>query len=213
MMPDTRTGISARRHITDRPLGARYPSEALVFGNFHDLRHEGGSRLLKAGWPLHHVQEMLGHASIGQTSTYLNVAKGGLHESMRKTDEARAGCNLLQATATATSTAHAAERKTTLRHDELAVAALHAPVAQWIEHRPSKPFSLMPRRSVLRIRLAFFVAGSRLVPPSTPCCGTRCNLLQGEPWPNRSSNRRPAANVARVAGSLREVLDRVAQSG
>jgi integrase len=52
--------------------------------HFHDLRHEGASRLLEAGWPLHHVQEMLGHASIEQTSVYLNVQRGGLHESMRK---------------------------------------------------------------------------------------------------------------------------------
>ena len=65
--------------------------------HFHDLRHEGGSRLLEAGWPLHHVQEMLGHASIGQTSTYLNVAKGGLQDSMRKSDEARTRCTLLHA--------------------------------------------------------------------------------------------------------------------
>jgi integrase len=57
--------------------------------HFHDLRHEGGSRLLEAGWPLHHVQEMLGHASIEQTSTYLNVQQGGLRESMRKLDDIR----------------------------------------------------------------------------------------------------------------------------
>ena len=57
--------------------------------HFHDLRHEGGSRLLEAGWPLHHVQEMLGHASIEQTSTYLNVRQGGLRESMRKLDALR----------------------------------------------------------------------------------------------------------------------------
>jgi integrase len=30
---------------------------------FDDLRHEGGSRLLEGGWPVHHVQHMLGHAS------------------------------------------------------------------------------------------------------------------------------------------------------
>ena len=60
---------------------------------FHDLRHEGASRLLEAGWPLHHVQEMLGHASLEQTSTYLNVQRGGLRESMRRTDEARSRCN------------------------------------------------------------------------------------------------------------------------
>lgn len=37
--------------------------------HFHDLRHEGGSRLLEAGWPLHHVQHMLGHENLSQTST------------------------------------------------------------------------------------------------------------------------------------------------
>jgi integrase len=61
--------------------------------HFHDLRHEGASRLLESGWPLHHVQEMLGHSSLEQTSTYLNVERVGLQASMRKTDEARTGCN------------------------------------------------------------------------------------------------------------------------
>jgi hypothetical protein len=51
--------------------------------HFHDLRHEGGSRLLEAGWPVHYVQHMLGHASLQQTSTYLNATLRGLHESMR----------------------------------------------------------------------------------------------------------------------------------
>jgi integrase len=59
--------------------------------DFHDLRHEAGSRLLEAGWPLHHVQLMLGHANVSQTSTYLNATKGGLRESMRRLDDAR--CN------------------------------------------------------------------------------------------------------------------------
>lgn len=61
--------------------------------HFHDLRHEGASRLLEAGWPLHHVQEMLGHRSIEQTSTYLNVERAGLHASMRKSEAAASGCN------------------------------------------------------------------------------------------------------------------------
>ncbi len=52
--------------------------------HFHDLRHEGASRMLEAGWPLHHIQHMLGHASLEQTSTYLNVQKDGLQESMRR---------------------------------------------------------------------------------------------------------------------------------
>jgi integrase len=52
--------------------------------HFHDLRHEAGSRLLEAGWPIHHVKEMLGHATISQTDTYLNAAKMGLHDSMKR---------------------------------------------------------------------------------------------------------------------------------
>ena len=34
--------------------------------HFHDLRHEGGSRLLEAGWLVHYVQHMLGHASLNR---------------------------------------------------------------------------------------------------------------------------------------------------
>ena len=52
--------------------------------HFHDLRHEAGSRFIEAGWPVHHVQEMLGHADLKQTSTYLNVTRLGLHDSMRR---------------------------------------------------------------------------------------------------------------------------------
>jgi len=59
---------------------------------FHDLRHEGGSRLLEAGWPLHHVRDMLGHADISTTSRYLNAERYGLRESMRRSDEARKVC-------------------------------------------------------------------------------------------------------------------------
>ena len=36
---------------------------------FHDLRHEAASRFVEGGWPLHHVQEMLGHSNLKQTST------------------------------------------------------------------------------------------------------------------------------------------------
>jgi integrase len=60
--------------------------------HFHDLRHEGGSRLLEGGWPVHHVQHMLGHASLKQTSTYLNATLRGLHESMRNLDRSRPAC-------------------------------------------------------------------------------------------------------------------------
>jgi site-specific recombinase XerC len=51
---------------------------------FHDSRHEAGSRLLEAGWPLHDVAHMLGHANIAQTSTYLNATRVGLQDAMRR---------------------------------------------------------------------------------------------------------------------------------
>ena len=46
--------------------------------------------------PLHHVQEMLGHSNLKQTSTYLNANLVGLHESMRKFEEARVCTNVAQ---------------------------------------------------------------------------------------------------------------------
>ncbi len=57
--------------------------------HFHDLRHEAGSRWLEAGMPLHHVKEILGHANISQTDTYLNAGRLALHESMKRYDVAR----------------------------------------------------------------------------------------------------------------------------
>lgn len=57
--------------------------------HWHDLRHEAGSRLLEGGVPLHHVQVFLGHENLSQTSTYLNATRIGLHESMRRFDDAR----------------------------------------------------------------------------------------------------------------------------
>ena len=62
--------------------------------HFHDLRHE-------AGWPLHHLQEMLGHADLKQTSTYLNVTQIGLQDSMR-----RFGTQPLQAVASEPASEH-----------------------------------------------------------------------------------------------------------
>jgi Phage integrase family len=59
----------------------------------HDLRHEAASRLHEKGWPLHHVKDMLSHATLDQTTTYLNVKIGGLKESMQKIDMVRSGCN------------------------------------------------------------------------------------------------------------------------
>ena len=63
--------------------------------HFHDLRHEGGSRLIEGGWPVHHVQHMLGHASLQQTSTYLDATLHGLHASMQQFDQSRPACKPL----------------------------------------------------------------------------------------------------------------------
>jgi integrase len=96
------------------PAGKEYAADAYVFGDcgqhvknvkhawgnactragltdlhFHDLRHEAASRWLEAGWPIHHVQEMLGHANVSQTSTYLNAGRLGLRDSMQRFDPAR----------------------------------------------------------------------------------------------------------------------------
>ena len=57
--------------------------------HFHDLRHEAGCRWLEQGWPIHHVQEMLGHANLSQKITYLHASEMGLQESMRRFEAAR----------------------------------------------------------------------------------------------------------------------------
>ena len=49
----------------------------------------GSGHWLEAGIPLHHVKELLGHASISTTDTYLNAGRIHLHESMRKVDATR----------------------------------------------------------------------------------------------------------------------------
>jgi integrase len=71
--------------------GSRRTLDAIDL-HFHDLRHEAGSRLLETGWPLHHVQQMLGHANISQTSTYLNANRMGLQDSMRRFEVVAPGC-------------------------------------------------------------------------------------------------------------------------
>jgi hypothetical protein len=48
--------------------------------NFHDLRHEAGSRKLETGWPLHAVSAWLGHTKLETTAKYLNVTAQYLHE-------------------------------------------------------------------------------------------------------------------------------------
>jgi integrase len=61
--------------------------------HFHDLRHEAGCRWLEDGVPLHHIQEMPGHRSLAQTSTYLQASELGLRDSMKRYDEVQKGKN------------------------------------------------------------------------------------------------------------------------
>ncbi len=60
--------------------------------HFHDLRHEAGSRWIEGGVPIHHVQALIGHSNVKQTSTYLNVDLDGLKESVRKFERNRQVC-------------------------------------------------------------------------------------------------------------------------
>ena len=52
--------------------------------HFHDLRHEGGIRLLEKGWQLHWLQKMYGHATLAQTSKYLHADEFVLPDVMRQ---------------------------------------------------------------------------------------------------------------------------------
>ena len=51
--------------------------------------------MIEAWWPVHHVQHMLGHASLQRTSTYLNATLRGLHTSMQQFDQSRPACKPL----------------------------------------------------------------------------------------------------------------------
>jgi len=53
---------------------------------------ECGSRWLESGVPLHHIQELLGHADLKTTSIYLNATVTGLHDGIRRFDAARQLC-------------------------------------------------------------------------------------------------------------------------
>jgi integrase len=79
-----RTAASARSPFTRTPAFERFyvpsPNCAradIVDLHFHDLRHEAGSPpLLDAGWPIHHVKEMLGHANLSQTHVFERRSDG-----------------------------------------------------------------------------------------------------------------------------------------
>jgi integrase len=64
--------------------GATWNQEQLrrIDLRWHDLRHEGASRLLADGVDIRIIQLMLGHASIQQTQRYLNVTDEELRRGL-----------------------------------------------------------------------------------------------------------------------------------
>ena len=56
---------------------------------FHDLHREAGSRWHKSGFQLHEVRDLLGHANVSQTDTYLSAKIKGLQASMKRVDGVR----------------------------------------------------------------------------------------------------------------------------
>jgi integrase len=52
--------------------------------HFHDLRRECGSRWLDAWMPLHAIRDLLGHADISQTSSYLSTTTALLPHAMAR---------------------------------------------------------------------------------------------------------------------------------
>ena len=52
--------------------------------NWHDLRHECGSRLAERGVDVRKVQELLGHANITTTQRYFNTSTHAIGQAMKK---------------------------------------------------------------------------------------------------------------------------------
>jgi integrase len=55
--------------------------------HFHDLRREFGSRVLESGSSLIEARDLLGHASISQTSTYLQSTAKALGFAIERKEE------------------------------------------------------------------------------------------------------------------------------
>src|SRR5437667_4896777 len=118
--------------------------------HLHDLRHEAGCRCLEQGWPVHRVQEMLGHADVSQTSTYVHASETGLRESVRRF-EASCGKPCQSRTPSSTrllATSNAKQTTMTCYTDSCEPLA---PVAQRIEHPPPKRPTVVIGRDRSRI--------------------------------------------------------------
>ena len=82
--------LKSHGHTPTRRNGNLAPESSAAYReidlHFHDLRHEAGSRWLEAGMPLHHIKELLGHANIATTDTYLNAGRMHLQASMERVE-------------------------------------------------------------------------------------------------------------------------------
>jgi hypothetical protein len=94
---DRTDGQSGRRHDQTLPAGAREhrwtPATRWRRWLARPWRRSAPTnrspRACEAGWPLHNVSHMLGHANIAQTSTYLNATRVGLQDPMRRLNASR----------------------------------------------------------------------------------------------------------------------------
>ena len=107
------TVLKAHGHRPTWRNGSLAPESSAVYReidlHFHDLRHEAGSRWLEAGMPLHHVKELLGHANIATTDTYLNAGRIHLQASMERVKHRKSGKKVTNTVARNTVAAAAKE--------------------------------------------------------------------------------------------------------
>ena len=75
-----RTAIS--HGATRRATGGTASNCGTIDLHWHDLRHEGASRLLADGVDIRIIQLMLGHSSVQQTQRYLNVTDEELRKGL-----------------------------------------------------------------------------------------------------------------------------------